>query len=225
MVSRIIKFYFFGDSIFFGQHVSPHLTWVVKISEFLAKAGEDLGIEVVIQNPSVSGNTTRLALERIEYDALSHRPDILSIQFGLNDCNIWKTSNGISRIPPMSFESNLHEIIQRAVLMGVKMIILFTNHPTTRDGVDMDGVDYSFEQNNRRYNEILRKVAQVHSNVTLVDIEQDMLCKSEGIEGCLNEYLLDDKLHLSSKGHEFYFQQTNSILLKILKTVVNQEIQ
>ena len=83
-----IRIFFFGDSICFGQGVSPHFTWVTRLSRALDERFSSRA-DVLTQNPSVNGNTTRMALERMPYDVQSHAPDVLYIQFGLNDCNGW----------------------------------------------------------------------------------------------------------------------------------------
>jgi len=83
-----IRIFFFGDSICFGQGVSPHFTWVTRLSRALDERLSSRA-DVLTQNPSVNGNTTRMALERMPYDVQSHAPDVLYIQFGLNDCNGW----------------------------------------------------------------------------------------------------------------------------------------
>jgi lysophospholipase L1-like esterase len=59
-----VKFYLFGDSICFGQLVSHNLTWISSLSSRLS---EILSPEkdVLIQNASINGNTTRQALELV----------------------------------------------------------------------------------------------------------------------------------------------------------------
>jgi hypothetical protein len=64
-MDRECKAFFFGDSICFGQGVSPHQVWVARIAADLAATFADAAITV--QNPSVNGNTTRAALERMPY--------------------------------------------------------------------------------------------------------------------------------------------------------------
>ena len=111
--------YFFGDSIFFGQGVSPHKTWVTRLSQRVSDAFAGV-CELVVQNPSVNGNTTRLALERMAYDVQAHRPDVLVVQFGMNDCNVWQTDSGRPRVSSAAFAANLAEIIERGRKFGDK---------------------------------------------------------------------------------------------------------
>ena len=127
-----MRFIFFGDSICFGQFVSPHKTWIVKLSE---KFETVYGKDFVVMNPSVNGNTTRDALNRIHYDVLSHKPEFVYIQYGLNDCNIWEQDNGICRVPQYSFRSNLYELIERCEQAGTKSIFLGANHVTKKNDI------------------------------------------------------------------------------------------
>jgi lysophospholipase L1-like esterase len=90
------------DSICFGQGVSPHLTGVVRLSAAL-NARYQHALDIIIQNPSVNGNTTRLALERMPYDIQSHTPHVLFVQCGMNDCNVWQTDKGHPRVSKAAF--------------------------------------------------------------------------------------------------------------------------
>ena len=77
------KLIFFGDSICTGQHISVHKGWVAQISQSLE------GIATIL-NSSVNGRTTRQALEDMPYHIQEQHPDMIVIQFGMNDCNYWK---------------------------------------------------------------------------------------------------------------------------------------
>ena len=87
------KVYIFSDSIGFGQLVSPSETWVNDLSDKLINLKKRY--DILLQNPSVNGCTTRQALERLYFDCTSHKPDLVIIQFGLNDCNFWDTDYGL----------------------------------------------------------------------------------------------------------------------------------
>src|SRR5262245_4020574 len=215
---RQIRIYFFGDSICFGQGVSPHLTWVVRLSAAL-HARYQHALDIIIQNPSVNGNTTRLALERMPYDIQSHTPHVLFVQFGMNDCNVWQTDKGHPRVSKAAFEQNLTEIVARGRKFGASQIILGTNHPTTRL-LPMPDVEQSYDEANRLYNVITRRVAH-RCSTTLADVESacDNYVKS-GL-GHYKDLVLEDELHLSTKGHELYFQTRLPIVAKAVDAVAN----
>ena len=83
------RIFFFGDSICVGQYVSLHKGWVTQLSAAFADFGEARGHRISVTNASASGRITREALERMPYEIQSQHPDIVIIQFGMNDCNHW----------------------------------------------------------------------------------------------------------------------------------------
>ena len=200
-----IKLFFFGDSICFGQGVSVHKTWVVQISRALENSISNLNITT--QNPSINGNTTRMALERMPFDVQSHKPDIVFIQFGLNDCNYWETDNGCSRVSVDAFKNNINEMIDRCFGFGAKHVMLGTNHPTTRTRVNLPHVKFSFETSNQQYNQILREINHSRADIDLLDADsafKNALSNTNNIK--LSDLLLEDGLHLSELGHKIYFE-------------------
>ena len=95
LMKNDIRVTFFGDSICTGQHVAIHQGWVTQSSASLAQKFEYQDQSIVVTNSSVNGRTTRQALETISYEIQSHQPDIVVIQFGMNDCNHWNTDQGL----------------------------------------------------------------------------------------------------------------------------------
>src|SRR4051812_1914439 len=128
MSSPQTRIFFFGDSVCFGQHMAPHKIFVTRIFSQLERAFPSR--DIVGYNVSISGNTTRMALERIAYDLQPYQPDVVYVQFGLNDCNYWMTDKGAPRTNQRSFACNLAEIIERCRFSGAKTVLLGTNHPS-----------------------------------------------------------------------------------------------
>ncbi len=217
---KIIKIVFFGDSICFGQGISIHKGWVPRIAAKLEKLGEEKGIEFLVVNASVNGNTTRMALERMPYEVQSQCFDVVISQFGLNDCNFWETDRGLPRVSPFGFEGNLHEIINRSLCFGAKKVFINTNHPTTRNK-KFSYVDKSFEESNKEYNDIIRRVASNYNETVLTDMEQNVnsYCHQNGLE--IFQTLLDDQLHLSLLGHDIYFQSIFPVLKEYIENNIH----
>lgn len=74
---KLSKIVAFGDSITAGEGIT---------------AGADRWTDIIknrfnleLINSGVSGNTSTQGLERIEKDVLIHKPDIVLINFGMND--------------------------------------------------------------------------------------------------------------------------------------------
>lgn len=195
---------FFGDSITAGQYVSPTRHWTA----LLRKRLSDLGLpRVVFSVAAVSGETTRQGLERFPAEVQAVRPHVMTIQFGLNDCNRWQTDEGLPRVSELAFEANLLEMIGRARRFGTTQVILCTTHPTLRTTTFEDGATY--EDCRRRYNEIVRRVAE-DARVLLFDIEAGF----GSFEPRLGELLLEppDVLHLSVAGHVVYADLLEPVL-------------
>lgn len=204
---------FFGDSICVGQGVSIHKGWVTRLSALVEAIGREYHRDIVIVNASVNGNTTRMALERMPYDVQSHGVDLLLVQFGLNDCNYWLSDRGGPRVSERAFEANLHEIIDRGMRFGARQIVLNTNHPTTRDTGPFPGTNRTYEQSNRAYNRIIRRVAKSRpGHLSLNDVEKHFLRQVRTNKQQLSELLLDDQLHLSEAGHDAYYRITEPLV-------------
>ncbi len=182
----MINIIIFSDSVGTGQYVSLCDSWASLISKSSSK---DFAENIVVTNASGNGRTTRQALEVMQYEVLSKSPDILLIQFGLNDSNIWDDANGMPRVSEEAFKANLLEMIDRALLAKVSEIFLITNHT-----IDMMGYIY-----NRRIRGAISRSRKVH----LLDVEKvfDNECPSMD-----HSYLLlEDGVHINKEGHKLYF--------------------
>lgn len=215
------KVFFFGDSICFGQGVSLHRGWVAQVSMALSDDVDPSLKDLLFVNSSVNGNTTRIALERMPYDVQSHSPDIVIVQFGLNDCNYWDSDKGVPRVSPRGFMSNIKEIVDRCFIHGAKKVILNTNHPTTMSKKILN-VETNYNESNRDYNKLLRNVVSELANnygekLVFLDIESkfDSLIENDKTV-CLEDLLLPDGLHLSERGHDIYFENIISILKEVI---------
>ena len=178
------NFIFFGDSVCTGQYISVHNIWVSMISSHISD-------RIIIFNHSINGDITRTALERMPHDVQEIGPDIIYIQFGLNDCNYWESDKGLPRVSQKAFEGNLYEIISRAKTFGAKLIFVATNHPA--------GKTEKHKENNYKYNCSIRNVAK-DTESELIDIE-----KSFPVDNINTKLLLDDGIHLSLNGHKLYY--------------------
>jgi lysophospholipase L1-like esterase len=201
----LMKVLFFGDSICNGQGIAVHRGWVTRLSQSLSDLGQRLGTPIVVTNSSVNGRTTRQALESMPYEVQAHAPEVLIVQFGMNDCNIWDSDRGNPRVSPKAFGANLMEIIQRARTFGAKSIFLHTNHPTGRDQTPCPHTSVTYEEQNRAYNGIIRSVARsAGAGVFFNDIELVFHETMGGDRRRLLQLVLPDLLHLSEEGHDLY---------------------
>jgi len=196
---RAVVIVFMGDSITAGQYVDPSLRWTSLVGDSILRGHLSTPVNFNLLNRGISGETTRQGLERFPADVQQQRPDIMTLQFGLNDCNCWVTDGGLPRVSEAAYRANLIEMIARAQHFGTRSIILVTNHPTLRHKVLLSGE--SLEVRRQRYNDCVREVAAC-TGVELCDIEEAFAPHDSQLADMLLPY--PDQLHLSATGHRLY---------------------
>ncbi len=193
-----MKIVFMGDSITFGQHIPSAKRWTAQVERLLHKRFGPANITVMTNG--VSGETTRQGLERFPASIQNEQPDIVTIQFGLNDCNCWKTDLGLPRVSLRAFKANLLEMVERSRRFGAREVILITNHRTLRRTPMVSGEVY--EDANARYSQAIREVAS-EAGTKLCDV---LLAFALFTDEELDHLLLPppDSLHLSVAGNVVY---------------------
>lgn len=177
-----------GDSITAGQHlIEGEKPW-----PFLLH-----GAEVVAHG--VSGDTTRLMLERFPSDVQALNPNIVVVQAGHNDCNRWQSDRGLPRVARDAYQANLREMVRRCRQFDSEPVLCTIVPPDRGERYNHD-VD--------RYNEALLVAAEV-CDVTVADTRYAFLCSSDR-----DELLLADGLHLSQKGHHVYAACVQDVLVR-----------
>jgi acyl-CoA thioesterase-1 len=220
-----IRVFFFGDSICVGQHVSIHKGWVTKISASLSELAQKYQRDITVVNASANGRITRQALEQMPYEIQSHHPDLLIVQFGMNDCNYWQTDRGLPRVSPKAFKADLEEIITRAFAFGAHKVFLNTNHPTGLDQQVMPFTSICYEQSNEQYNRIIREVASSQdARVTLNDIEEAFKTYTNNSREQRLTLLLPDLLHPNERGHDLYFKVIYPVIEEAILELINDDL-
>lgn len=192
----------------FGDSTTAPRSGVVPYASQLDWAFADQGRNVRVINAGVRGDTTAKASERFESDVLAHDPDIVIIQFGINDAavDVWRNASE-PRVPIDEYEANIEQFVTMLQQQGTR-VILMTPTPlrwtsTLRelygkppyDPEDPDGFNVIL----RDYVERVREVAR-RTGATLVDsfaaFEQ-----YGAVEGQSVDDLLLDGMHPNSEGH------------------------
>jgi len=101
-----------GDSISAGYGIEENKNWVFLLQESFKKDGQTLKIK----NASVSGDTTKGGLSRIDSVFLNFNPDYVLIELGGNDA-----LRGYSLV---SIKNNLEKIILRVKAEGAQAILM-----------------------------------------------------------------------------------------------------
>ncbi len=113
-----LKIVCFGDSVTgVYYHTGGRRAYTEILGLRLADAFPKSSIQAI--NAGVSGNTTVNALERIERDVLAHKPDLVTVMFGLND---------MTRVPLEDYRTNLKAIIERCRAAGSEVVLCTSNN-------------------------------------------------------------------------------------------------
>jgi len=213
-----IRVMFFGDSICVGQGASIHQGWVAKTAAHFDGVREGAEQRTLVMNNSVNGRTTRQALEDMPYHVQGQSPDILIVQYGMNDCNFWESDNGLPRVSREAFKENLREIIRRGKHFGARYVLLNNNHPTSLTSKEMVNSLLTFEDSNRQYNAVTRELAiELGDDILFQDVEMHFNALVE--DGAdLSEFLLEDGMHLGEAGHQVYFDLISPVLANAISS-------
>ena len=169
-----------GDSITAGQYLPSEQAWPQQLAELT-------GYEVL--NAGVSNETTRQGLERFPRHVQERWPDVVIIQFGLNDCNRWDTDNGLPRVRREAYRENLIEMVERSKASGAEAMIC-----------DLTPTQKSL-QHMRDRNEYSRSAERAASDTGVGFIRAGLTIAD----------LLDD-MHLTAEGHRVFAEAVASCL-------------
>ena len=159
---------FLGDSLTAGPGLSTKETFPAIIQQKITGAE----LPWIVQNSGVSGDTTSLALSRLNW-ALKPNPKVLVVDLGSND--------GMRGLSLEIMEKNIREIVARAQQRGIKVILIGQKLPLNFPA------DYR-----RRFAAVYPRIARQY-RIPLVPF---ML---EGV--ALNEqFVLEDGVHPNADG-------------------------
>ncbi len=174
----------------FGDSITDYVGWVKMLK------GE-FGCDVI--NSGVAGNRTTHALERIQKDVLDHEPDLVIINFGMNDQAI-DPAPGTNLTPIAEYEANYRNIIKQIQDTGAEVILVAVhdvyvgkygaNTVPYYDKTDAEGVTYV-----DRYNEVVKKLAN--------ELELGFLDINSKAQNIL-DLMTSDGIHLSNIGSKKY---------------------
>ncbi|MDO5553319.1 MAG: exo-alpha-sialidase [Planctomycetia bacterium] len=189
-------------------------------------------LDAIILNSGVSGSTTTAARNSFDKLVREKNPDLVVVQFGINDSaiDVWRNPPVTKpRVSKEGFEENLNWIIDQIKGMGVPAILMTTSQLRWSDKTkelygkapyDANSEKSFNEVSLRDYNEIVRKVA-ASKDVPLVDIfaAWDEIGQQKGEEE-IASLLLEDRMHPSTKGHTLVADLLDPVLRKSIELKV-----
>lgn len=183
----------FGDSITEAGEFPRDQRWPT-ILQRLLDARWPGGFEV--HNRGVSNDTSAQAFDRFATDVLPLLPGVMLIEFGFNDANVPDWAR-VPRVAVDEFRKNLREF-QRIALNSGGQCVFVINH-SLGEVAGRQGNGEAYRDNVAPYNIAIRDLA-VTLNTPYIDLPAAMAARSVDV----NDFVADDKLHLSQHGNQLY---------------------
>jgi len=169
-----------------------------------------LNRKIKIINSGVSGDTTADAKNRLKEDVLDHDPNLVIIQFGVNDQCIRQDldlENATVSLEDFTYNilfliNKIRKINAKIVLVTPGMMLWNDNFRSTyfRLPYQLDK-RHGLNGNLENYVRMIRKIA-LKEEVTLIDIYQKEMEFDNKTNHSISK-LLPDGLHPNNKGHQF----------------------
>jgi lysophospholipase L1-like esterase len=135
----------------------------------------------------MSGDNSRDGLHRLERDVLQYSPDIVTINFGVNDA--------FSGITTQQFEENLAQMVQKIKTSGCGRIVLLSCEVVPEPWAERQVLPYW---------DAMREVA-IRSESLYVDVHGRWLSELEsGLQ--VTDLIIPGDLHPNEKGHRLIAQ-------------------
>ncbi len=113
-----VKVVCFGDSVTgVYYHSGSRRAYTDMLGIALRRVSGSDNVEMI--NAGISGHTTVNALSRIDRDVLAHKPDVVTVMFGLND---------MTRVSLDDYRANLKTIIQKCRGIGAEVVLATPNN-------------------------------------------------------------------------------------------------
>ncbi|MFO7603674.1 MAG: arylesterase [Gammaproteobacteria bacterium] len=106
-----------GDSLSGAYGIDRQEGWVTLLQQTL----QQRGYAYTVINASISGDTSRTGLSRLEDALRAHRPEIVIVALGGND--------GLRGLPFAEIQSSLARIIERAQQAGAQILLVGVRLP------------------------------------------------------------------------------------------------
>jgi len=187
----------FGDSVTgVYYHTGSRRAYADMLEIALNRVSPGGLVEVI--NAGISGHTTVNALARIDRDVLMHKPDLVTVMFGLND---------MVRVPLEEYRANLEAIVSKCRDDGAEVVLATPNNVIDTDNRPTEGL--------RSYCDAVRQVAR-ELEVPLCD------CYREFDAVRANDYLdwrllMSDAIHPNMDGHK-------QIARQLAQTITRQRV-
>ena len=210
-----VKIIAFGDSTTAFRKGRIDKVYSIRLQEALAKKR----IDANVINEGVGGSHTGFladnkrhkrqhARDRFQEKVLSRKPDVVIVQFGINDSYVDQGGQeGSSRIPLEKYHGNLTHMVEALKDADID-VILMTPNPFGSNKEDWR------HERLREYAEKMRLVAR-EQKVPLVDVWEmyGEYAKKNNVD-----HLLLDGVHPNDAGHQMLTERLLPVVMELLQT-------
>ena len=160
-------------------------------------------------NAGSGGDYATNALKRLEKDVLAHKPDIVTISFGLNDTGLRK---------PEEYKDSLKRMIRTFEDAGIQILLMtstpFNNeqHSWANKFEEDGGLD---EYLNKEYCDKVRTLAD-SKKILLCDLHAVFMAEIKTDPEQINKIISRDGVHLTAEGYELTAKHVAANILKLL---------
>jgi lysophospholipase L1-like esterase len=195
----------------FGDSTTATRGPLVVYSMILEKELPAAGVPVKVVNSGIGGHTTHQAVGRFKKDVLQHDPDLVVIQYGINDSavDVWRDPPATkSRVSVEQYAANLRKMIKQLKEKQISVILMTPNSlrwiPRMKklygkppyDPEDVQGFNVLL----RSYAAAVRKIAK-EENVPLVDVYAAFENYDKQANQAADDLLLDG-MHPNTQGQK-----------------------
>jgi acyl-CoA thioesterase-1 len=172
----------FGDSITgVYYHTGGRRAYPEMLETGLRTAYPNVQVKVI--NAGVSGHTTREALARIDRDVLKHKPQLVTVMFGMND---------MVRVPLDEFKKNMVEIKERCQKAGAEVLFCTQNNVMETAG-----------RPNKKLAEITQIICDLAKEHMLAVADCHRVYETAKTKNAADwRHLLSDEIHPNMDGHK-----------------------
>jgi lysophospholipase L1-like esterase len=191
----------FGDSVTgVYYHTGSRRAYTDMLGIALRRVSGSENVEMI--NAGISGHTTVNALSRIDRDVLAHKPDLVTVMFGLND---------MTRVSLNDYRANLKTIVEKCRGVGAEVVLATPNNFINSSGRPTDKLI--------EYCDVVRAVGQ-ELNVPVCDSYQrlDAVRMSDEFGWRL---LMSDAIHPNMDGHKRVAEQLAQSITGIRVSLAN----
>ena len=182
-----VKVVCFGDSVTgVYYHSGSRRAYTDMLGIALQRVSGVPNVEMI--NAGISGHTTVNALARIDRDVLAHKPDVVTVMFGLND---------MTRVSLDDYRANLKTIVEKCRGIGAEVVLATPNNV----------IDTPSRPTNKliMYCDVVREVGR-ETGVSICDTYQQL----DGIREIKPSdwrLLMSDAIHPNMAGHKNMAEQ------------------